>query len=82
MNHRREDVGDAPFTARKSRWRTWLRAHTPNVLYHRFGLVVPRARDCGDHDWHNRGDGIDACYHCDVTRSTPSDAPWYPNDPG
>jgi hypothetical protein len=66
-----------PFSFRNSRWRTWLRVHTPNVLYFRVGLVVPRARDCGDHDWHNEGDERDACYHCEVTRSTPLDAPWF-----
>ena len=49
------------------RWRAFLRLHTPNFLYDR-GLMVPKARDCGDHDWHNEGDGMDGCYHCKVIR--------------
>jgi hypothetical protein len=71
------DVADHPFTIRNARWRGWLRVHTPNVLYYRLGLVVPKARDCGNHEWHNSGNGVDACYHCEVTRSTPPDAPWF-----
>jgi hypothetical protein len=70
------DVADRPLTFRHSRWRTWLRAHTPDWLYDR-GLVVPKANDCGAHEWNNRGGGVDACYHCQVTRLTPADAPWY-----
>lgn len=56
------------FGLRHSRWRTWLRVHTPNVLYYRLGLTVPKARDCGNHEWHNAGDGMEACYHCKVER--------------
>ena len=70
------DVADHPFSIRNARWRTWLRAHTPNVFYYRLGLVVPKARDCGNHEWHNNGNGIDACYHCEGVRSMPPDAPW------
>jgi hypothetical protein len=69
------DVADHPFSVRNARWRTWLRAHTPKVFYYRLGLVVPKARDCGNHEWHNNGYGIDACYHCEGIRSTPPDAP-------
>lgn len=53
-----------------------MRARTPDLLY-RLALVVPKAKDCRDHQWHNSGSGIDACYHCTVTRMTPPDAPWY-----
>ena len=69
------DVADRPLTTRHSRWRTWFRARTPSVFY-RLGLVVPKAKDCGSHEWHNSGNGPDACYHCAVTRPTPPDAPW------
>lgn len=61
------DVIDQPFSFRHSRWRTWMRAHTPDWLYDR-GLVVPKAQDCGAHQWHNRDDVGDACYHCEATR--------------
>jgi hypothetical protein len=37
---------------------------TPGVLYHRFGLVVPKARDCGDHEWHVSSSEVERCYHC------------------
>jgi hypothetical protein len=74
------DIADHAFSIRNARWRGWLRVHTPNVLYYRLGLVVPKARDCGNHEWHNSGNGVDACYHCEVTRSTPPDAPWF-SDP-
>jgi len=56
------------FGIRNARWRTWLRVRTPNALYDR-GLVVPKARDCGRHEWHNSDDFVEACYHCDQTRS-------------
>jgi hypothetical protein len=59
------------FGLRHSRWRTWLRIHTPNVLYYRLGLAVPKALNCGNHEWHNAGNGIDACYHCRVERPRP-----------
>lgn len=76
MQQQERDVADLPLSIRNARWRTWLRVHTPNLSYYRFGLVVPKARDCGHHDWHIEGDGIDGCYHCEVTRSTPPDVPW------
>lgn len=56
------------FSIRNARWRTWLRIRTPSVLYHRFGFVVPKADDCGRHEWHNQDDRVDACYHCQQTR--------------
>jgi hypothetical protein len=71
------DIADRPLSLRNARWRGWLRSRTPNFLYYRLGLVVPKARDCGAHEWHNQGDGVDACYHCEATRSTPPDAPWF-----
>jgi hypothetical protein len=55
------------FGLRHARWRAWLRTHTPNVFY-RLGLVVPKAHDCGDHDWYHSRDGIESCYHCVVER--------------
>ncbi len=60
------------FGVRHARWRAWLRVHTPDVLYHRFGLVVPKARDCGDHEWHNEGGGMDGCSHCQARRPRPA----------
>ena len=75
------DVAEDPLSLRHARWRTWLRVHTPDFLYYRLGLAVPKARDCGDHVWHNSGGGVDACYHCEVTRSTPPDAPWHDATP-
>ena len=77
MSEYNGDIGERPLSLRNSRWRGWLRVHTPNFLYYRLGLVVPKARDCGDHEWHNQGDGVDACYHCEVTRATPPDASWF-----
>jgi hypothetical protein len=56
------------FGIRHSRWRTWLRVHTPDLAYHRFGLAVPKARNCGKHEWYVADADIDACYHCQVTR--------------
>lgn len=41
------------------------------------GLVIPKAKNCRQHEWHNAGDQRDACYHCSVVRHTPQDAPWY-----
>jgi hypothetical protein len=38
------------------------------MLYYRLGLVVPKARDCGLHEWHLQDGGTDACYHCRQTR--------------
>jgi hypothetical protein len=59
------------FGIRNARWRTWLRVRTPGVLYHRFGLIVPKAADCGRHEWHNQDAPVDACYHCRQTRPRP-----------
>lgn len=64
------DVADQPFSIRHSRWRAWIRARTPSWLYDR-GLVVPKAWDCGAHQWHNRDAVLDACYHCEATRPRP-----------
>jgi hypothetical protein len=52
-----------PFSLRNSRWRAWLRVHTP--------LSVPKAKDCGAHDWRNGGQGLDFCLHCEVRLATP-----------
>jgi hypothetical protein len=62
-------MAPSDFGLRHSRWRGWLRVHTPNFLYHRFGLAVPKARNCGDHEWYNAGNGMDGCYHCMVERT-------------
>jgi hypothetical protein len=61
----------------RARWRKWLRERTPTVLYERFGLVVPKVPDCGNHEWHHSQHGWDACYHCRATRPRPTggDAP-------
>jgi hypothetical protein len=53
---------------RHSRWRTWLRGNTPDRLYDH-GLVVPKARDCGDHEWYNHDNVTEHCYHCEAERS-------------
>ncbi len=55
---------------RHARWRTWLRVHTPDILYYRLHIMVPKAEDCGDHDWYAEGSGWTACYHCKVRRPT------------
>ena len=81
MDMQGKDVGNRPFALRKSRLRTWLRGHTPDLLYYRLGLAVPKARNCGDHEWYNRAQGTDACYHCEVTRPTPADSAWSDNAP-
>lgn len=52
---------------RQSRWRTWLRVHTPTTLYRR-GLVIPKVADCGHHEWYNRDDRTEGCYHCEAKR--------------
>jgi lincosamide nucleotidyltransferase A/C/D/E len=61
-------VLDTRFGWRHSRWRAWLRINTPTRLYD-LGLVVPKARDCGDHDWYNSNGVTEACYHCLAERS-------------
>lgn len=53
----------------RSRWRTWLRVHTPTRLYDR-GLVEPKAGNCGDHHWYASTESVDACYHCLATRES------------
>jgi len=70
VEHTNRDAANHPFSLRNSRWRTWLRVRTPDVLYYRLGLVIPKAVDCGAHDWHNNADGTDACYHCQAIRPT------------
>ena len=54
---------------RHSRWRTWLRQHTPDLLYDRLGLVVPKARDCGEHEWYIADGAVEHCYHCRAERA-------------
>jgi hypothetical protein len=56
------------FGLRHSRWRTWLRVHTPNFIYYRLGVAVSKARDCGDHEWYNADGVIEHCYHCEAER--------------
>jgi hypothetical protein len=56
----------------RARWRTWLRTRTPTPLYD-LGLVVPKAKDCGSHQWYMLDATLDACYHCEVTRSRTGD---------
>jgi hypothetical protein len=53
------------FGIRHSRWRTWLRGHTPN---YRVGFVIPKAQDCGDHEWYNADNQVEHCYHCQAER--------------
>jgi hypothetical protein len=48
----------------KYRIRTWFRGHTPWSLAER----VPKGEDCGAHEWYRESAGLDACYHCRVTR--------------
>lgn len=48
----------------KYRGRTWLRGHLPWAI----AQHIPKGHDCGRHDWYLEGDGLDACYHCQVTR--------------
>ena len=66
----RPDVADDPFTLRNSRWRTWLRAHTPDLP-----LLPPGPRRSAGQQLRGprlaqHGDGLDRCYHCKVTRVT------------
>ena len=51
----------------RARWRRWVRENTPSFLYDR-GLVVPKVRDCGDHEWYKATKDVEACYHCLVSR--------------
>jgi hypothetical protein len=48
-----------------------MRERTPRFLYDR-GLVVPKVRDCGNHEWYLSAAQREACYHCQVTRESPS----------
>jgi hypothetical protein len=50
MSGSERDPADLPFGVRNARWRGWLRVHTPDFLYYRLGFVVPKARDCWNHD--------------------------------
>ena len=45
-----------------------MRVNTPNVLYYRLGLSVPKVRDCGRHEWYNAGTVNERCYHCEAER--------------
>jgi hypothetical protein len=63
------------FGIRHARWRAWLRVRTPDFLYFRADLVVPKAKDCVDHEWSNGGEGMDECYHCKV-RQHHAGPPW------
>src|SRR5438093_744872 len=47
-----------------ARWRTWLRVHTPNLLYYGLGIAIPKAGDCANHEWYNVDGEREACYHC------------------
>ena len=57
----------------KYRTRTWLRGNAPWSLAER----IPKGEDCGAHEWYRQSTGLDACYHCRVTRPhetmTPAD---------
>ena len=55
----------------RARWRRWVRERTPGFLYDR-GLAIGKVRDCGDHDWYTETVEREACYHCQVTRESPS----------
>ena len=61
------------FGIRHARWRAWLRVHTPNALYYRLDLMVPKARDCGAHEWYNADNVVERCYHCRAQRVRNSD---------
>jgi hypothetical protein len=63
------------FGIRHARWRAWLRVHTPRALYFRLGFAVPKARDCGAHEWYNAGNSVENCYHCQAERVRNSDGP-------
>lgn len=62
-------AGEAPHRTgivSRYRWRTRLRMllpHTP-PLY----LLVPKGRDCGDHDWYRHEGNVWHCYHCRTVR--------------
>jgi len=54
-----------PYTRRMAlrgryRWRTELRALLPGPL----SRLVPKGRDCLQHEWYCADDSTDRCYHC------------------
>jgi hypothetical protein len=53
-------LADHPFSVRNARWRTWLRARTPNVLYYQLGLSYPRHGIVGNTSGTTKGDGMEA----------------------
>ena len=55
----------------RARWRRLIRERTPGFLYDH-GLVIPKVKDCGDHEWYVASAEHDACYHCLITRESPS----------
>lgn len=56
----------------KYRYRTRLRELLPwGELY----PLVPKGRDCGDHDWYRSTDRVWRCYHCRVKTTV---IPWTP----
>ena len=42
---------------------------TPDLLYHRLGPVMTKARDRGHLGWHVASEGVDACDHRGVIRA-------------
>ena len=50
----------------KYRWQTALRKLLPwrPPLFR----LVPKGRDCGDHEWYVQDDTAQGCYHCRVTQ--------------
>ncbi|HTG41543.1 MAG TPA: hypothetical protein VK697_08005 [Methylomirabilota bacterium] len=54
----------------RARWRRLVRERTPGFLYDH-GLVIPKVKDCGDHEWYMATAKRDACYHCLITRESP-----------
>src|SRR5258705_12767125 len=55
----------------RARWRRLIRERTPGFLYDH-GLVIPKVKDCRDHEWYVASAEHDACYHCLITRESPS----------
>jgi hypothetical protein len=60
-------MDDGEMTTGKFRWRTRLRAALPwrPPLY----LLVPKGRDCGNHEWYNADRRVEHCYHCKAERT-------------
>jgi hypothetical protein len=46
-----------------------VRERTPCFLFDH-GLVIPKVKDCGDHEWYKATAERDACYHCLITRES------------